>query len=49
MSKTFEGMIDHLSKTTGYCYDFLVDRYMEIVEEDGDVEQFMNVTMEHDW
>lgn len=49
MSRTFEGIIDDLSKKTGYSYDFLVDRYNEVMDEDGDAEYFMNVTMERDW
>ena len=49
MSRTFDGIIDHLSKKTGYDYDFLVDRYNAVMDEDDDVEYFMNVTMERDW
>lgn len=49
MSRTFEGIIDHLSKKTWYGFDFLVDRYNEVMEEDGDVGYFIDVTMEQDW
>ena len=49
MSKTFEGIIDRLSKQSGYGYDFLVDRYNEVMEDDGDVGYFIGITMEHDW
>ena len=49
MSRTFEGIIDRLSNVTGYGYDFLVDRYNEVMEEDGDVGYFIGVTLERDW
>lgn len=49
MSKTFEGIMDRLSKDTGYSYNFLVDMYNEVVEEDGDLEYFIGVTTERDW
>ena len=49
MSRTFEGTLNRLSKDTGYSYDFLVDMYNEVIEEDGDLEYFIGVTMEHDW
>ena len=49
MSRTFEGVVDYLSKKTGYGYDFLVDRHNEVMEEDGDMEYFIGVTMERDW
>ena len=49
MSRTFEDIIDDLSKKTAYGYDFLVDRYNEVMNEDGDIEHFMNVTLEIDW
>lgn len=49
MSRTFRGIIDQLSEQTGYDHDFLVDRYNEVMEDDGDFEYFINVTMERDW
>lgn len=49
MSRTFEGLINDLSRKSGYGYDFLVDKYNEVLNEDGDVEYFINVTMERDW
>lgn len=49
MSRTFEGIIDRLSKASGYDYDFLVDRYNEVMDDSGDVEYFITVTMEKDW
>ena len=52
MSRTFEGWIDHLCKKSGYNYDFLVDRYNGMVDDpdwDGDMEQFIGITLERDW
>ena len=49
MSRTFEVIIDNLAKDTGYSWDFLVDRYNEVMEEDGDWEYFLGVTLERDW
>lgn len=49
MSRCFEAWIDHICEDTGYDYDFLVDRYNEVMEEDGDVACFLDVTYERDW
>lgn len=49
MSRTFEGVMSMLSEASGYDWDFLVDRYNEVMDEDGDWEYFVGVTMEHDW
>lgn len=49
MSKVFDSIISRLSEDSGYGYDFLVDRYNEIMDEDGDIEYFVGVTMERDW
>lgn len=49
MSRSFEGLIDRLCEETGYEFDYLVDRYNEVMEEDGDVAYFIGVTMERDW
>lgn len=49
MSRCFEAYMDDLCKKSGYNYDFLVDRYNEVMEEDGDVGYFIAVTMERDW
>lgn len=49
MSKVFNAIIDRLSEASGYGYDFLVDRYNEVMDEDGDVDYFIAVTMERDW
>lgn len=49
MSRTFEGMIENLAEKNGYDYDFLMDRFMEVFNEDGDIDYFVEVTNEHDW
>lgn len=49
MSRTFEGIISRLCENSGYDYDFLVDRYNEVMDEDGDWDHFVAVTMERDW
>ena len=52
MSKVFEGWISKLSDESGYNYDFLVDRYNEMVDDpdwDEDMDQFIGITMERDW
>lgn len=49
MSRVFEGYISALSAATGYDYDFLVDKYNEVMDEDGDFEYFVTVSLERDW
>lgn len=49
MSRTFNAIIDDLAKKGGYDYNFLVDRYNEVIDEDGDVDYFVAVTLERDW
>lgn len=49
MKKMFNYIINNLCEKTGYDYDFLVDRYNEVMDEDGDVDYFIAVTMERDW
>lgn len=49
MSKVFNAIIDRLSEKSGYDYDFLIDRYNEVMDEDGDADYFVAVTMERDW
>lgn len=49
MSKVFEDFIDRLARQHEYGYDFLVDRYNEVMEEDADLDYFIAVTKEHDW
>ncbi len=49
MKRVFNAIINRLSEESGYDYDFLVDRYNEIIDDDGDVEHFIAVTMERDW
>ena len=50
MSRVFESSIDALSKVSGYSWNFLVDRYNEMVESgEYDWEYFVGVTAERDW
>ena len=49
MSRVFEGYIRMLSEVTGYNYDFLCDKYFEVMDEDGDFEYFVRVSLEKDW
>ena len=50
MSKTFSATIDALSKMSGYSWDFLVDRYNEMVNAgEYDWGYFVGVTSERDW
>ena len=52
MSRYFEGFIGYLCDKSGYNYDFLVDRYNEMVDDsdwDGDMDQFIGITLERDW
>ena len=50
MSRVFEAMIDRLSKASGYNYDFLVDRYNEMMDDgEDDIPYFVAVTLERDW
>lgn len=52
MSRYFEAFIDNLCKKSGYDYDFLADRYNEMVDDpdwDGDMDKFIGITLERDW
>lgn len=51
MKRVFNGIIERLSKDSGYSYNFLVDRYNEMVDETGDCDfdDFAVITMEHGW
>lgn len=49
MKKVFNGIIDILCEKSGYDYDFLVDHYNEVMNNDGDVESFIAITLERDW
>ena len=49
MKRVFNSIIDILCEKTGYDYDFLVDRYNEAMDEDGDVDSFIATTLEKDW
>lgn len=49
MKKVFNAIINRLCEETGYDYDFLIDRYTEVMDEDGDAESFIAITLERDW
>ena len=49
MSRCFEKMMEDLSSVSGYTYDFLVEKYNEVMDEDDDIEYFVGVTLERDW
>ena len=48
MKKVFNAIIDNLCEETGYDYDFLVEKFMEAMD-DNDVDSFIAITMEKDW
>ena len=48
MKRVFNGIIDQLCEETGYDYDFLVEKFMEAMD-DNDIEQFIGITLERDW
>lgn len=50
MSRVFEAHIDTLSKVSGYGWNFLVNRYNEMIEAgEYDWDYFVGVTAERDW
>lgn len=52
MSRVFEAFIEDLSQKSGYSYDFLIDMYnlvMNNENEEGDINYFIRVTLERDW
>lgn len=49
MKRVFNAFIDYLCAESGYDYDFLVDRYNEVMDDDGDVQAFITITLERDW
>lgn len=48
MKRVFNGIINQLCEETGYDYDFLVEKFMEAMDEDGDVNSFIAITLERD-
>ena len=48
MKKVFNGIINQLCEETSYDYDFLVEKFMEAID-DNDVESFIEITMERGW
>ena len=52
MSRVFESAIENISKKSGYHYNFLVDMFNEMMNDEGqdfDWDQFEGISMEHDW
>ena len=50
IKRHLENWIDELSLMSGYSYGFLMDRFMEMMDENEvDIEQFIAITMERDW
>ena len=45
----FEERIVTLAELTGYNFGFLMDRWLEVCEDDGDWNYFVGVTLEQDW
>lgn len=48
MKRVFNSIIDILCKQTGYDYDFLVEKFMDAMD-DNDVGSFIEITLERDW
>lgn len=38
-----------LAQKTKYDADFLFDKLLEVLDEDGDIDYFIGVTLEQDW
>ena len=49
MSRVFEYLIDQLCEKTGYDYDFLVEKYNEVMDDTNDYKYFERVTLEKGW
>ena len=45
----FENMIADLAEKTSYTFEFLLERFNEVMDEDGDIDYFVGVTLERDW
>lgn len=41
--------IENLSKQTGYSFEFLMDVWIECMEDGADWDFFVAVTLERDW
>lgn len=44
-----ERLIAVLAEMSGYDYGFLYDRFMEEMDDSGDIAYFVGVTLEKDW
>lgn len=50
MKRHLDNWIDDLAKKSWYSWDFLMDRFNEMMDENEvDIYQFVGITMEHDW
>ena len=50
MCRVINTFLENLSDKSGYNYDFLCDRFAEMVNDgECDMAYFEGVTMEHDW
>lgn len=45
----YTDLIAKLSELTGYGFDFLLQRFNEVMDDDGDINYFVGVTLEKDW
>ena len=45
----WENRVRRLAKEYGYDPEFLITRFEEVMNEDGDIDYFVGVTMERDW
>lgn len=49
ISLKWERRVRALAAEYGYDPEFLLDRFSEVMTEDGDTDYFVGVTMERDW
>lgn len=45
----WENRVRRLAKEYSYDPEFLIARFEEVMNEDGDIDYFVGVTMERDW
>jgi hypothetical protein len=45
----WENRVRRLAKEYGYDPDFLIARFEEVMNDDGDIDYFVGVTVEQDW
>lgn len=49
MTSKWQKWIGDLAEENGYTFEFLLERFNEVMAEDGDLEYFIGVTKERDW